>query len=55
VDAAPDPVARVRVPAVSVRVTPPPLLGRDLPEVQVRTPEVTAEARAAAARRIPLR
>jgi hypothetical protein len=55
VDAAPAPVARVRVPPVSIRVTPPPLLGRDLPDVQVTTPEVTAEARAAAARRLPPR
>ena len=37
------PVARVRVPPVEARVTPPTLLGRDLPEVRVATPEVRVE------------
>ena len=32
--------AGVRVPPVAVRVRPPALLGRDLPEVRVATPEV---------------
>ncbi|HEX3212318.1 MAG TPA: hypothetical protein VH016_07095 [Actinomycetota bacterium] len=32
------PSARVRVPAVSARVKPPVVLGRELPEVRVRTP-----------------
>jgi hypothetical protein len=32
------PSARVRVPAVSARVKPPEVLGRDLPEVRVETP-----------------
>jgi hypothetical protein len=32
------PVARVRVPAVSARVKPPVVGGRELPEVRVRTP-----------------
>jgi hypothetical protein len=37
------PVARVRVPAVSARVKPPVVLGRELPEVQVRTPGATMD------------
>jgi hypothetical protein len=32
--------ASVRVPPVAVRVRPPALLGRDLPEVEAATPEV---------------
>ena len=32
------PVARVRAPAVSARVKPPVVGGRELPEVRVRTP-----------------
>ena len=32
--------ASVRVPPAAVRVRPPALLGRDLPEVRVATPEV---------------
>jgi hypothetical protein len=32
------PVARVRVPPVTARVKPPVVLGRELPEVRVRTP-----------------
>ena len=36
------PAARVRVAPVEVRVTPPAVLGRDLPEVRVATPEVAA-------------
>jgi hypothetical protein len=39
----PAPVARVRVPPVEARVTPPTALGRDLPEVRVATPEVRVE------------
>ena len=35
--------ASVRVPPVSVRVTPPALLGRDLPEVRAATPEVALD------------
>jgi hypothetical protein len=38
------PVARVRVPSVSVRVTPPKVAGRDLLGVQVRTPAVDLDA-----------
>jgi hypothetical protein len=30
--------------AVSVRVTPPALLGRDLPEVRAATPEVALDS-----------
>jgi hypothetical protein len=41
VDAAP--AARVRVPSAEVRVKPPAVLGRDLPQVQARTPGVTVE------------
>jgi hypothetical protein len=37
------PVARVRVPAVSARVKPPVVLGRDLPEVRVATPGATVD------------
>jgi hypothetical protein len=37
------PAARVRVPAVSARVKPPVVLGRELPEVQVRTPGANAD------------
>ena len=32
--------ASFRVPPVAVRIRPPALLGRDLPEVRVATPEV---------------
>jgi hypothetical protein len=35
-----DVAASVRVPPVAVRVRPPALLGRDLPEVRAATPEV---------------
>jgi hypothetical protein len=42
--AAPAPGARARVPSVSVKVTPPPVAGRDLPQAEVRTPEVAVEA-----------
>jgi hypothetical protein len=31
------------VPPVEARVTPPSVLGRDLPEVRVTTPEVAVE------------
>jgi hypothetical protein len=37
------PVARVRVPAVSARVKPPVVGGRELPEVRVRTPEAAVD------------
>jgi hypothetical protein len=37
------PAVRVRVPSVSARVKPPAVLGRDLPEVRVKTPEATVE------------
>jgi hypothetical protein len=37
------PAARVRGPSAEVRVTPPRVLGRDLPEVRVATPEVAVE------------
>ena len=37
------PVARVQVPPVDVRVKPPALLGRDLPQVQAETPSVTVD------------
>jgi hypothetical protein len=37
------PAVRVRVPSVSARVKPPAVLGRDLPEVRVETPEATLE------------
>jgi hypothetical protein len=37
------PAVRVRVPSVSARVKPPAVLGRDLPEVRVETPEATVE------------
>jgi hypothetical protein len=40
------PAARVRVPAVSARVKPPVVLGRELPEVQVRTPGATLDVSA---------
>ena len=49
------PVARVRVPSASVRVTPPRVLGRDLPNVQVSTPEVTVEAPGPEVARLRLR
>ena len=39
-DAGDGAAAGVRVPPVAVRVRPPALLGRDLPEVRVATPEV---------------
>jgi hypothetical protein len=52
VDAAP--AARVRVPSAEVRVKPPAVLGRDLPDVQVRTPEVTVEAPTAEVARLRL-
>jgi hypothetical protein len=53
VDAAP--AARVRVPAAEVRVAPPAVLGRDLPEVRVRTPEVAVEAPTGEVARLRLR
>jgi hypothetical protein len=38
------PAARVRVPPVSIRVRPPAVLGRELPEVRAGTPEVELTA-----------
>jgi hypothetical protein len=38
-----------------VRVTPPAVLGRDLPEVRVRTPEAAVEAPTVEAARLRLR
>jgi hypothetical protein len=37
------PAVRVRVPSASARVKPPAVLGRDLPEVRVETPEAAVE------------
>ena len=37
------PAVRVQVPSVDVRVKPPALLGRDLPEVRAQTPAVTVD------------
>ncbi|HEV3465337.1 MAG TPA: hypothetical protein VG846_15305 [Actinomycetota bacterium] len=37
------PAARVRVPPVSAQVRPPAVVGRDLPEVRVKTPGVTVD------------
>jgi hypothetical protein len=37
------PAVRVRVPSALARVKPPAVLGRDLPEVRVETPEATVE------------
>jgi len=48
------PVARVRVPSAEVRVTPPAVLGRDLPEVRVRTPQVRVDAATTEAPRLRL-
>jgi hypothetical protein len=47
-------VARVRVPSAEVRVTPPAVLGRGLPEVRVRTPEVRVDAPTAEVPRLRL-
>ena len=47
-------VARVQVPSASVRVAPPAVLGRELPEVQVSTPEVTVEAPGVETARAPV-
>jgi hypothetical protein len=41
------PAVRVQVPPVDVRVQPPALLGRDLPEVRAGTPPVTVATPAA--------
>jgi hypothetical protein len=41
------PAVRVQVPSVDVRVQPPALLGRDLPEVRAGTPAVTVATPAA--------
>jgi hypothetical protein len=41
---------RVQVPPVDVRVTPPAVLGRDLPEVRAATPAVTVDTPAAVPR-----
>ena len=50
----PAPAARVPVPSVTVRVRPPALLGRDLPEVRAETPQVTVETSAAEVPRLRL-
>jgi len=48
------PAVRVQVPSVDVRVQPPALLGRDLPEVQAETPAVTVDTPAAEVPRLRL-
>jgi hypothetical protein len=48
------PAVRVQVPSVDVRVQPPALLGRDLPEVRAQTPAVTVAAPAAEVPRLRL-
>jgi hypothetical protein len=48
------PATRVRVGPVTVRVTPPPVLGRDLPEVRAGTPEVRVETPAVEIRSLRL-
>jgi hypothetical protein len=48
------PAVRVQVPSVDVRVRPPALLGRDLPEVRAETPAVTVDTPAAAVPRLRL-
>jgi len=48
------PGARVQVPSVEVRVRPPALLGRDLPEVRAQTPAVTVDTPAPAVPRLRL-
>ena len=40
------PTARVRVPSVSAQVKPPVVLGRELPEVRVKTPGATVDVAA---------
>jgi hypothetical protein len=47
-------VARVKVPPVEVRVRPPALLGRDLPEVRASTPGARAKVPAAEGVRVGL-
>jgi hypothetical protein len=48
------PAVRVQVPSVDVRVQPPALLGRDLPEVRAETPAVTVATPAAEVPRLRL-
>ena len=48
------PAVRVQVPSVDVRVQPPALLGRDLPEVRAATPAVTVGTPAAEVPRLRL-
>ena len=48
------PPVRVQVPSVDVRVQPPAVLGRDLPEVRAETPSVTVDAPAANVPRLRL-
>ena len=48
------PATRVRVEPVTVRVAPPPVLGRDLPEARVGTPEVRVETPAVEVPRLRL-
>jgi hypothetical protein len=47
-------VVPVQVPPAEVRVVPPAVLGRDLPEVQAATPAVTVDAPATSAPRLRL-
>jgi hypothetical protein len=48
------PATQVRVEPVTVRVTPPPVLGRGLPDVRVGTPEVRVETPAVEVPRLRL-
>jgi hypothetical protein len=48
------PAVQVQVPPIDVRVTPPALLGRALPEVRVETPAVTVDTPAATIPRLRL-
>ena len=48
------PATRVRVAPVTVRVTAPPVLGRDLPEVRAGTPDVRVETPAVEVPRLRL-
>jgi hypothetical protein len=48
------PAVRMQVPPVDVRVQPPALLGRDLPEVRAGTPAVTVATPAAEVPRLRL-
>jgi hypothetical protein len=48
------PAARVRVPPVGIRVRPPDVLGRDLPDAEVETPAASVSATAGQAPRVGL-